>query len=495
MLRAFAVLLCCAAATGLASLPAIRGTALTSTRQYSSATRRRVVLLRGGDKDKDADSTDSPAPAVIPPSKGPTAKAFIGVTMLASFCIGLIFGWGPFAKILEEEGVAAAACGADAARPCGAQTVFYSLVYTLASCSLAFGGLPAGLLLDTAGPVTAALVAGSLISAGNALLAWLPAGGAPLAFVAPFMLMGSGGILTALTAFKVAAVFPAAASTLITAVNAIFDVSAVIPLGAYRLYHKAGLSRARIFGPFALYVALLYVCWAALWRRFEPALRAPPPPQTAAAAEAATAVGNAETKKEPFTPLDDPKLSLRQVLRSKQFLVGVGWFAVHQLRANLYLGSAADMLRAYGDTNGVYMQYLTGMLVLALPAIPLISASTDRLGVAGSMQAVTLLAAVHAACCLVPSLPFQLVTFLVFTLLRAATFSVASLLAARTFGFAKLGTTYGLMQCAGALLNLAMPLITRAVLAAGGAWAPVFWSLLAVCVPQLLLVTWAVRTL
>ena len=63
------------------------------------------------------------------------------------------------------------------------------------------------------------------------------------------------------------------------------------------------------------------------------------------------------------------------------------------------------------------------------------------------------------------------------------------------FGFAKLGTTYGLMQCAGALLNLAMPLITRAVLAAGGSWAPVFWSLLAVCVPQLLLVTWAVRTL
>ena len=59
--------------------------------------------------------------------------AFLGVTMLAALCIGLVFGWGPFAKILEEEGVGAAACGADARRPCEAQSVLYSLLYTLGS--------------------------------------------------------------------------------------------------------------------------------------------------------------------------------------------------------------------------------------------------------------------------------------------------------------------------------------------------------------------------
>ena len=421
--------------------------------------------------------------------------------MLASFCIGLIFGWGPFAKILEAEGVAAHMCSMDPhARLCDAQRIFYSLIYTLASSSLAFGGLPAGLLLDRAGPVVASLVAGGMISAGNLLLAWLPAGGAARSFIAPFMLMGSGGILTALTAFKIAAVFPAAASTLITAVNAIFDISATVPLGAYYLYERVGLSRAQIFTPYALYVAALYAAWAVLWRRFEPMLHATPADPAPAAPNlesAAASVPNAPpSRPEAFTPLDGPQISMRAVLCSKQFLGGCAWFVVHQLRSNLYLGSAAEMLRSYGDMDGRYMEYLTATLAAALPFIPLISSAADRLGVAGSMQAVTLLAAAHAACCLVPSLRFQLLTFLLFTLLRAATFSVATMLVAQTFGFARLGTVYGLMQCAGALLNLCIPLITTAVLSLnGGVWAPVLWGLLLVCAPQFGLVAWAVRAL
>ena len=95
------------------------------------------------------------------------------------------------------------------------------------------------------------------------------------------------------------------------------------------------------------------------------------------------------------------------MLHSVQFLAGSCWFTLHQLHSTLYLGSAGEMLRSYGDVDGRYMQYLTASLGLALPCVPLISRASDVLGVAGSMQAVTVLAMVHAACCLVPSLPFH----------------------------------------------------------------------------------------
>ena len=416
--------------------------------------------------------------------------------MSASFCIGLIFGWGPFVKILESEGIAAAACGLDSERPCSAQKVFFSLVYTLSSCSLAFGSLPAGLLLDVAGPVVASVLAGSLICAGNLLLAWLPASGPASAFIVPFVLMGSGGTLTALTAFKIAACFPAAESILITAINAIFDVSATVPLAFYYLYSRFGRPRAQIFTTFAIYVGGLFAAWAALWHgHYATFLQRPPERLTdLTTTSEEMPISSTRPPDEAFAPLDSPGLTLRAVLRSKQFVVATLWFVFHQLRANLYLGSAADMLRSYGDADGRYMQYLTGMLSLALFFIPLISASADRLGVAGSMQAVTLLAAAHAVSCLVPSLRFQLVSFFIFTLLRAATFSVSAMLVARIFGFARLGTVYGIMQCAGALINLFIPLITAAVLTRnGGSWVPVFWGLLLVCAPQLGIVSWATR--
>ena len=50
------------------------------------------------------------------------------------------------------------------------------------------------------------------------------------------------------------------------------------------------------------------------------------------------------------------------------------------------------------------------------------------------MQAVTGLAFLHAAAMIMPSLPFQLVTFVIFTVFRAAIFSLFSVYVARTFG-------------------------------------------------------------
>ena len=67
---------------------------------------------------------------------------------------------------------------------------------------------------------------------------------------------------------------------------------------------------------------------------------------------------------------------------------------------------------------------------------------------------------------------------------------------AKTFGFARMGTLYGLMQASGAAFNLMLPLLTAAVLKNfEGDWAPVWWGLLLVCVVQVGLVSWVVRSL
>ena len=264
-------------------------------------------------------------------SRVPTivSAAFVSVTMLSAFCIGLIFGWGPLAKILEGEGVYADHCAAGEPTPCAAQTVFYSLVYSLAVGALSFGGLPAGLLVDSAGPSRAALFAGSMIGSGLLLLALLPSSGAPEAFILPFMLMGGGGILTALTAFKSAAIFPQAGSMILTAVNVVFDISAIAPLLAYELYHRFGFTRLAIFGPYAFAVFALFAAWAALWRRLEHRLHAPLPPPSLEDEEGLT--GAPAKSPESITPLDAPNLSLREVLWSKQFVVGLLWFNGHQV--------------------------------------------------------------------------------------------------------------------------------------------------------------------
>ena len=61
---------------------------------------------------------------------------FVVVTVLASFCIGLIFGWGPFPRyFLTRRRLRQLRAGRHNL-PCDAQILLYALFYSLASCTL-----------------------------------------------------------------------------------------------------------------------------------------------------------------------------------------------------------------------------------------------------------------------------------------------------------------------------------------------------------------------
>ena len=266
----------------------------------------------------------------VRPWHQPALSYFLALTMVASLCIGLVFGWPSFALILEAEGVYSG-------RDEDGRAVGFTLLYTLATSALAFGGVPAGLLIEKVGPARSAAVAGAMISAGLAGLALFPPG-ADDAFAVPLMLLGGGGILTCFVGFRAAPLTQHPLLVMIS-VNTLFQTSSAVPVLYYLLYDSVGLSRRMVFGGAACYAATLYAAWAAGWFKFEPFL--------SAAAAASGAGGGASEGGKSAAAAPPSAVSIRPVeshgrlvdaLRSVQFGGGLLWFISHQWRSNLYLG-------------------------------------------------------------------------------------------------------------------------------------------------------------
>jgi len=335
-----------------------------------------------------------------------------------------------------------------------------------------------------------AITAGCTTCVASLGIGLLP-GSADFLFALPFALIAAGGSLTFFTAMKVAFLLPNLQTMILTSVNALFDVSAGVPLLFYWL-HEIGVSKASIFSAYGAYVAVLYALWAALFRR--QALAAPGS-ASSTDESAEKPAKQALTAPDAIAPVD-PDCSLHEALTGPKFVVPfVCFYLVHQLRCNLYLGSAKYMLRALGDSDDAYMAIFTIVLSSAALYIPCISGAIDRLSLATSMQAVNGLALVQGLLTLVPSLPSQVVTFLVFTVLRAALYSLYTVYIARTFGGAKIGTMLGISYATGAVVNLAIPPITALVLVErDGDWSVVQWAFLVTCVPQMAIMHWFARS-
>ena len=226
---------------------------------------------------------------------------------------------------------------------------------TIATSVFLFGGLPAGMLVDRFGPVTGAVVAGSSMCLSSLALGLLPAS-ADYLYALPFALLAAGGSMTFFSSMKVAFILPHLQITILAAVNVLFDVSAGFPLLFYTLY-SLGISRATVFSAYGGYTVVLYASWAMLF--FRQISKAPPLPASSNAE--ATQAANKKPI-EVILPID-PDCTLVKALASRQFLMPFfGWYLVHQVRCNLYLGSAKYMLRALGDTDDTFMAVFTTAL-------------------------------------------------------------------------------------------------------------------------------------
>ena len=160
-------------------------------------------------------------------------------------------------------------------------------------------------------------------------------------------------------------------------------------------------------------------------------------------------------------------------------------------KSNFYLGTVKYMLLELGDSDEVYLQYFLASAMLTVLCIPLLSAAASHLSLANLLHAVTILSLLHAASALVPSLRWQVVTFVLYVPYRSAIFSTGSLYVASVFGFGKLSTVYGLYQSCGALLGFTMPALAALILEVlDGNWAIVLVGYVVVCLPQAAAVSW-----
>jgi len=434
---------------------------------------------------------------------------------------GIIFGWPAFSKMLEQGGVflddkCTAQQQSNQTLPnTGAclltQRSSSAFVYTIASTLFIFASLPGGLLLDRFGPACAALLGGSMVSIGFALVA-----SSPDHLIAPaFMLVGAGCSICYSTSLKTAFLFRQKVRTpIIAAINAFFDASALVPLALHTFSSALGsgaspsVRRAYVFYGLSVVSAVLFGLWAASWFfiRFE--LRA----SAAIAAEKQDATRDAQAKAQANArtvshsaglppnywiqntppnrwPLD--KRPFGAQCKSPQLFLLSLWMCIAYVRCSFFLSSARALLQTLGDDEKeTYMSAFLSMMPLSILIGPLFAIAIDRYGHTHVMYIISLLSALTFASALVPSLPFQVLTFSLHCITRAGMYPTAIGYLAKTFGDATLGASTGFMFCACGCANLLVyPLSLVANERFGGDVRPILALLAALpLLPQLFVV-------
>jgi hypothetical protein len=185
----------------------------------------------------------------------------------------------------------------------------------------------------------------------------------------------------------------------------------------------------------------------------------------------------------PLPPL--PERTLWQQLTSAEclavaaFLVTLNadlqfYIATMRAQVTVFLGDAGN---ADADAAGAVSGYTQAFIVagaLGFVAFPLVAYLLERHGFAASFAAVGALIGTHNVLALVPSLPAQYATFLLWSTGRFALFAVYFAYLPEAFGFRYFGTVNGVVSvvlATSALLPYPLTLLVLGPL--GGAYAPV----------------------
>lgn len=225
--------------------------------------------------------------------------------------------------------------------------------------------------------------------------------------------------------------------------NCLFDASSAVflPLQLLHRWRPAHFTRRRWFLASATVAGALYMGLALRWyrglsRRF-----------------AQMQHTNNQFKSRPTVAagstarLERPPIwqrTWRQQVRSPEFWFFVAFVSVHMVKSTSFLMINKMILADYGDGDQVYLAVFTATLPASVFCIPLINFVIGRFGLGGALHAVNVLGAMYALCALVHSLPFQLVTFALYTNYRAMLYSVASVFSSQTFGPINVGRMHGL---------------------------------------------------
>ena len=325
----------------------------------------------------------------------------IALTLLSCLSGGtLIYGWAAYEPLLKTDDFYSSLCsnstdGRAAPNECPPQQTALTLVFTLAAVAFTTTLLPCGVLADRLGPSTSGLLAGVCLACGisspilqkDALL--LPG----------FVLIGVGIAFSYATALKsVFLVRPTQRTLMIAAINSLFDSSALVPL-LMNILQRVGLATTgRLFAAHSVLVAVVFSLLSVGWVALLGGCRS----------DVADAGGSEKET------LKDPRwsLSLREILRDRDYRWLACFTAIHIFRLNLYFGSVSQTLERLDDDDNLFP------LVFAASQPPLqillswpISMIVVRLGHRRALMLIVACCALHGGLALVPVLLLQPVTF------------------------------------------------------------------------------------
>mmetsp|Transcript_32750 Transcript_32750/g.73923 ORF Transcript_32750/g.73923 Transcript_32750/m.73923 type:complete len:506 (+) Transcript_32750:164-1681(+) len=417
-----------------------------------------------------------------------TARAkklcLVGSALVNSFFFsGIVFGWAPLQVMLADEGQYAELC-ADGP-PCPEQQSKFAAIFATATFLVNGISLPSGLFLDHFGG--RAMSAGAMIFnfAGLCLVGISDSASLDL-FQLGYGLIAVGGQMTLFavfpTAFEVAKY-----QTLVFAANScLFDGSCIVfqVLSSLHEFHPA-LTRRSLFFGYALFSLPLYLLNISLWR-FSGAIGEESPIESRETVD----ISSSPLLPIPETPVDQEKgdskissentpllstaksapkktsqLGLFEQLLTWDFAFILLFASTGILRANLYIGTNEQFLENLGDNDApndrLYSKLFGYLLPMGFIFIPVIDFAVG-ISMKAALQATNALAVAVAALTLIPSLPVQVVTFLVFAGYRAFLYGVMGAFIGETFGPLTLGRITGCVFTTGSLLNLVQVHVGRA---------------------------------
>ena len=266
----------------------------------------------------------------------------IVLTLLSCLSGGtLIYGWAAYEPLLKADDFYSSLCsnstdGRAAPNQCPPQQTALTLVFTVAAVAFTTTLLPCGVLADRLGPSTSGLLAGVCLACGisspilkeDALL--LPG----------FVLIGAGIAFSYATALKSVFLVRSTQRTLmLAAINSLFDSSALVPL-LMNILQRVGLATTGLFAAHSVLVAVVFSLLSVGWVALLGGCRS----------DVADAGGSEKET------LKDPRwsLSLREILRDRDYRWLACFTAIHIFRLNLDFGSVSQTLERLDDDDNLF---------------------------------------------------------------------------------------------------------------------------------------------
>uniref|UniRef100_UPI00398F33EF equilibrative nucleobase transporter 1-like n=1 Tax=Pristiophorus japonicus TaxID=55135 RepID=UPI00398F33EF len=420
---------------------------------------------------------------------------------------GVIFGWASLIFVLKKEEYFSDLCvplhnssdpGArNGTMDCDRQDERFTLIFTLASCTISFVAFPSGLLFDHFGTMVTHVLAIFLHTTATLIIAFSTAASAALLFPA-LCLMAVGGRCFFMTNFQVGNLFGNKRSTVITLYNGAFSTSSGVFLLVKVLY-EAGFSLRPMF----LFISCLSCLHILRTCLLLPRTHIPyplPEEYSYGIQVQRPESGNLVTEAIPvfgFFRISEKKIrrsksrhpwaefraegneeeipSFRSCIFSKLFLTHMLWLSIMQLRLNLFIGTLNPMLSllASGDSRqvsrftnafaftllcGIFCAPWNGLIMDRHKRPPSDSTVSQRLAdMKSAVLSLTItvtqsiLFSISAA---IPVLKVQYLTFILQLVNSSFLYGSHTAFTAITFPPRHFGKVYGLLLALAAIVNL-----------------------------------------